>query len=87
MIQEKGRKNNELAFVLVLNGIYKGFGYAQKKKKTEGIEFFLDHLQIQKDNRDTKNILRAYVERNLEKVLQFPAEITSFKYQNTVLNI
>ena len=63
-----------------------GFGYAQKKKKTEELEFFLDHLQAQKDNRDTKNILRAYVERNLEKVLPFPAELTSSAYQKTAFN-
>lgn len=86
VIQETGRKNNELAFVLVMNGIYRGFGYAQKKKKTEELEFFLDHLQAQKDNRDTKNILRAYVERNLEKVLPFPAELTSSAYQKTAFN-
>ena len=69
MIKEKGRNNDEYACVLVLNGIYKGFGYINKRKKIKAPDDYLELITMLKDNNDIKRILNAYVKSNPETVI------------------
>jgi DNA polymerase-3 subunit epsilon len=69
VIKEKGRTKNEIGFALILDGIYKGFGYVdtlqdQQLEKPEEYQFF---VKPQKDNRDIQRIIGAYL-RKKEKL-------------------
>ncbi|MEQ6123514.1 exonuclease domain-containing protein [Pseudotenacibaculum sp. MALMAid0570] len=63
VIKEKGRTENEIGFVLILNGIYKGFGYLDKEIELENPDEYLFYVQPQKDNRDIQRILRYYLNK------------------------
>ncbi len=69
IIKETGRTNNENAYVLVQNGIYKGFGYANKRKKFKTADDYIEVLDLQKDNNDVKRILNSYLKNNLNALL------------------
>ncbi len=69
IIKETGRTTNEYAYVLVLNGIYKGFGYASKKKKITSVEDYFDLLNAQKENNDVRRILNSYVGKNSTSIV------------------
>ena len=65
VIREKGRTENEIGFVLILNGIYLGFGYVDKDQESqlehpEEYQFF---VQLQKDNRDVQRIISSYLKK------------------------
>jgi DNA polymerase-3 subunit epsilon len=70
IIKEAGRAENEDAYVLILNGIYKGFGYADKKQKLKSIDDYCEIITNQKDNNDVKRILKTYVEKNVDQIFQ-----------------
>ena len=63
VIKETGRTENEVGFALILNGIYKGFGYLDKDFQLKDPEDFLFYVQPQKDNRDVQRILRWYLNK------------------------
>ena len=64
VITENGRNDKELGFVLILNGIYQGFGYVDKNLEFNSLEDYLTHINPQKDNRDVQRILNAYLSKN-----------------------
>ena len=64
VITENGRNDKELGFVLILNGIYQGFGYVDKNLEFKSLEDYLAHIKPQKDNRDVQRILNAYLSKN-----------------------
>jgi DNA polymerase-3 subunit epsilon len=64
VIKENGRTDKELGFVLILNGIYQGFGYINKNQEMSSLEDYLLHITPQKDNRDVQRILNAYLSKN-----------------------
>ena len=69
MIKENGRNESEIGFALILNGIYQGFGYLDKKQagqllQPEDYQFF---VQPKKDNRDVQRIISSYI-RKKEKL-------------------
>ncbi len=66
VIKETGRTENETGFVLILNGIYKGFGYIDASQKLETPEDHLFFTRLQKDNRDVQRILNAYLKKKEE---------------------
>ena len=68
IIKETGRTNNENAYVLIQHGIYKGFGFANKRKKFKSAEDYIEVLDLQKDNNDVKRILNSYLKNNVETV-------------------
>lgn len=70
IIKEKGRNKKEYACILVLNGIYKGFGYISNRKKVTNIDDYLDHIILQKDNNDVKRILNAYLKNTSETIVE-----------------
>ena len=61
VIKEKGRNTKEIGFVLILNGIYQGFGYVDKNMKLEDTNDYQLYLQPQQDNRDVQRILKSYL--------------------------
>lgn len=69
LIKEKGRTKKEVAFVLVENGIYKGFGYSTDQTIENNPKQYLAALQGQKDNRDIRRILNGYLKKNGENVV------------------
>ena len=71
VIKESGRTENEIGFALILDGIYKGFGFVETQQAVllENPEDYQFFVQPQKDNRDIQRILGGYV-RKLEKINQ-----------------
>ena len=71
VIKETGRAENEIGFALILDGIYKGFGYVETYQSEQLInpEDYQFFVNPQKDNRDIQRILGGYV-RKLEKINQ-----------------
>lgn len=69
MIKQKGRTKNEVGFALILDGIYKGFGYVemQQSEKLENPEDYQFFVEPKKDNRDIQRIIAAYL-RKKEKL-------------------
>ena len=64
VIKQNGRNDKEVGFVLILNGIYQGFGYVDKNLEFKSLEDYLAHIKPQKDNRDVQRILNAYLSKN-----------------------
>lgn len=65
VIKEKGRTEKEVGFVLILDGIYLGFGYVDKDQasqleRPEEYQFF---VQPQKDNKDVQRIISSYLKK------------------------
>lgn len=87
IIKEKGRSEKEFAFVLVLNGTYKGFGYLKKSKKTITIDDYLKSLTPLKDNKDVNRILNAYLKKNEEAAIVLENEfVNSSKIEYVLSN-
>ncbi|PQJ75946.1 exonuclease domain-containing protein [Polaribacter gangjinensis] len=65
VIKETGRTEDEIGFALILDGIYKGFGFVERQQsvlleKPEDYQFFVNP---QKDNRDIQRILASYLRK------------------------
>jgi DNA polymerase-3 subunit epsilon len=75
LILEKGRKKTELSFVLVINGVYKGFGYVQKKRSQKTLADYSKNMVLQKDNKDIHRILRGYLKRQPDTVVPLGKEM------------
>ena len=74
IIKEAGRTENEQAFILILNGIYKGFGYANVTEQLENIDDYNKVLITKKDNNDIKRILSYYLKNNSDTVYNLKKE-------------
>ncbi len=64
IIKEKGKIENEFSYVLVLNNIYKGFGYLNERELTYNLVDYLEAIIPQKDNRDVNRILQGFIYKN-----------------------
>ena len=69
IIKEEGRSKKEYGFVLIQQGIYKGFGYIDGKKNIKTSREYLENLKIQKDNNDVKRILNYYLKNNKSELI------------------
>ncbi|WP_026776711.1 exonuclease domain-containing protein [Polaribacter sp. Hel_I_88] len=65
ILKETGRTENETGFALILNGIYKGFGYveSQQAEQLENPEDYQFFLEPQKDNNDIQKIIASYLKK------------------------
>ncbi|WP_298779953.1 exonuclease domain-containing protein [uncultured Polaribacter sp.] len=65
VIKEKGRTKNEIGFALILDGIYKGFGYVntQQSEQLENPEDYQFFVEPKKDNRDIQRILSTHLKK------------------------
>ena len=86
VINEKGRNDKEKAFVLVLGGLYKGFGYLNKDKQIASLNDYMEHLSAQKDNRDIHRILKWYLKNNPKKLVPLSEEMTIENFTLHVLS-
>ena len=86
VIHEKGRNATEKAFVLVLNGIYKGFGYLEASKKTAALTTYMDCISNMQDTRDSRRILTSYLKSNPEKLVPLDDRIILEKLNFDVLS-
>jgi len=68
VITENGRTSNEKAYILVLNGMYQGFGFANKKEPLKTANDYLNIIELRKNNNDVKRILNSYLKNNTEQV-------------------
>jgi len=69
IIKETGKSENEFSFVLVLNSIYKGFGYLKKSEVEYSTQDYLSATTLYKDNRDVHRILQGYLKKNKEALV------------------
>ncbi|TVR78321.1 MAG: hypothetical protein EA412_09190 [Chitinophagaceae bacterium] len=66
---DKGRSEEEMSCVLVENGVFKGYGYADKNY-VRSIEDLRDCIQLMEENRDIKSILKHFISKNkVEKII------------------
>jgi DNA polymerase-3 subunit epsilon len=65
VIKEKGRTINEVGFVLILDGIYQGFGYVDfhQSEELKNPEDYLFFVEQKIDNRDVQRIISAYLKK------------------------
>lgn len=63
VIKEKGRTEKEIGFALIMNGVYKGYGYLDSSIQLENPDEYLFYVQPQRDNRDVQRILRYYLNK------------------------
>ncbi|WP_111708479.1 exonuclease domain-containing protein [Lutibacter citreus] len=68
VIKENGREKNENAYVLVLNGIYKGFGFSKDSKELISANDYNEIITGRKDNHDVNRILRSYLKNNSQNI-------------------
>ena len=71
IIKEQGRSETENAYILVQNGIYKGFGFADKKIKLKDLEMYQSVITTQKDNNDINRILKRYLKSDADNLVYF----------------
>lgn len=58
ILKQKGRHQNEAAFILVRDGLYRGYGFIEKTLQINHEDELEHHLIEQKDNGDVQRILR-----------------------------
>ncbi|MHA7059662.1 exonuclease domain-containing protein [Aquimarina sp. M1] len=63
-IKEKGRIFNEQSFVIIQEGIYRGFGYIHKDEQITKVEDFDNFLNLQKHTYHTTKIIKSYLRKN-----------------------
>ncbi len=79
ILKEKGRHENEEAFVLILDGLYKGYGFIDKDARITSIADLEAFLEIQEDNEDIRRILKSYLARKKPSVFPvFTARLEDF---------
>ena len=66
-IQGKGRTEGEIAFALVENGQYKGFGFFDRSEAICNIEDYEPFLKLQQATYHTHAIIRSYLKMNGER--------------------
>ncbi|WP_034230103.1 exonuclease domain-containing protein [Aquimarina pacifica] len=64
LIREKGRAIDEHSFVMIQNGIYKGFGYVHQSEQVSHFDDFETFLIQQKHTYHTTKIIKSYVRKN-----------------------
>jgi DNA polymerase-3 subunit epsilon len=60
----KGRTAEEYSLVQIEDGKYIGYGFIEKEEANQPLEEILGHIRKQKDNPDTRNIIRNYLSKN-----------------------
>jgi len=69
---DKGRNSSEHSAVLIENGIYKGYAFYDLNYQITNIEILKNILVPMQYNRDTRNIIQAYIRKSKSlKVIKF----------------
>ena len=75
LITGEGRFSKENSFVLVQDGIYKGFGYAEKELDLNNITDFIPYLIPKKNTSYTDRIIKSYLRQNPDKNISYFAPL------------
>ncbi|KAA1245581.1 exonuclease domain-containing protein [Aquimarina sp. RZ0] len=67
LIRERGRSIEEQSFVMIQDGIYKGFGYVDENEKIVSLEDCENFLYLQKHTYHTTKIIKSYLRKNGKK--------------------
>jgi DNA polymerase-3 subunit epsilon len=69
IVIDKGRQNNEKAVILVKNGKYLGFGFADSNY-INNLDMLEDCIQKYQDNRDSQQIIKSFLRtKKFEKLI------------------
>ncbi|WP_281337414.1 exonuclease domain-containing protein [Flavobacterium eburneipallidum] len=72
IIIDKGRNSSEHSAVLIENGIYKGYAFYDLNYQITNIEILKNILIPMENNRDTRNIIQAYIRKSKTlKIIKF----------------
>ena len=72
ILVDKGRNSSEHSAVLIENGIYKGYAFYDLNYQITHIEILKNILIPMQNNRDTRNIIQAYIRKSKTiKVIKF----------------
>ncbi|WP_240642469.1 exonuclease domain-containing protein [Nonlabens xiamenensis] len=63
VIQQPGRSEDELCFVLIKAGEYQGYGFVDSAEGLEGLEDFETHLDRKQATYHTNQIIRSYLNK------------------------
>lgn len=69
IIKEAGRNTNEFSYALILNNTYMGFGYLDNNLEEISTEKYLEAIEPQKDNKEINRILKSYLKKNSENII------------------
>ncbi len=67
LIRERGRTIDEQSFVMIQDGIYKGFGFVNDHEQLVKPQDFENFIQLQKHTYHTTKIIKSYLRKNGEK--------------------
>ncbi len=70
-IKEKGRTMNEHSFIMIQDGIYKGFGYIDHSEQLSTLEDFDSFLTSQKHTYHTTKIIKSYLRKHGENSIVY----------------
>lgn len=76
LIKEKGRHHGEQAFVLVLDGIYQGFGFVDGSQQVASIDEMVDLIRPRMHNFHVVQLLKAYGKKNPYRITVLNNAIT-----------
>ena len=72
ILVDKGRNSSEHSAVLIENGIYKGYAFYDLNYQITQIEILKNILIPMQNNRDTRNIIQAYIRKSKTlKIIKF----------------
>jgi DNA polymerase-3 subunit epsilon len=72
ILVDRGRNGSEHSAVLIENGIYKGYAFYDLNYQITNIEILKNILVPMQNNRDTRNIIQAYIRKSKSlKVIKF----------------
>lgn len=72
ILVDRGRNGSEHSAVLIENGIYKGYAFYDLNYQITNIEILKNILVPMQNNRDTRNIIQAYIRKSKTlKVIKF----------------
>ncbi len=66
-IKEKGRTIDEHSFVMIQNGVYKGFGYIHESEQVSNLDGFETFLTVQAHTYHTTKIIKNYLCKHGER--------------------
>ncbi len=66
LIREKGRTIDEHSFVMIKDGIYKGFGFIHQSEQVSHFDDFEAFLMLQKHTYHTTQIIKSYLRKHGE---------------------
>lgn len=74
VIFEKGRNREERSFVLILHGVYQGYGFLDNSISISNVQDLVDVMMPKKHTFHSAKIILSYKNRNPQKIKFIPSE-------------